>query len=126
MSKRQNIDFASLDLEAGFNLRDSRGGVAGISEKVLTGGLDAAAKTGSRVRLLRLEPGVQTPSAHAHDYWEEIYILEGSMWVGDGDGGERRVVAPAFASREPSFMHGPVRTDETCTMIEFSWYPEPE
>ena len=120
--KRINIDFAAVDTKAGFTARD--GGVAGIFEKILADDLDTRRRSGCRTRLLRLDPGVATPSAHAHDYWEEIYMLEGAMIVGDGKGGERVVAAPAYACREPGFMHGPVRTETGCTMVEFSWYPE--
>ena len=85
---------------------------------------DLEAKTGKRTRLLRLAPGVQTPEAHAHDYWEEIYVIKGSMIEGTPETGETRVTSPAYACREPGFMHGPVRTDEECILIEFSWFPD--
>lgn len=115
MGNHKNLDFEGVDLETGFT--DYTGDAVGISEKMLAGGLDQ----GVRTRLLKLEAGTQTPAAHAHDYWEEIYIISGSMFVGTPDGGERRVTAPAYACREPGFMHGPVRTDEDCLLIEFSW-----
>lgn len=119
---RGNLDFSGVDLDSGF--RPYSGDGEGISEKVLADDLDKDGKTGKRTCILRLQPGVQTPAAHAHDYWEEIYIISGSMFVGTDDGGERRVTAPAYACREPGFMHGPVRTDEDCMLIEFSWYPD--
>lgn len=121
-ANRRNIDFSAIDMTSGFTARG--GGVTGIFEKVLASDLDTKRKTGCRTRLLRLDPGVATPAAHAHDYWEEIYILQGEMIVGDGKGGERAVAAPSYACREPGFMHGPVRTATGCLMIEFSWYPE--
>ena len=120
--KRANLDFTAIDVTDGFTARD--GGVAGIYEKILSNDLDSQAGVGCRTRLLRLDPGVVTPEAHAHDYWEEIYILDGEMTVADGSGGERVVRAPSYACREPGFMHGPVRTDTGCLMIEFSWYPD--
>ena len=119
---RSNIVFENLDLETGFKEYDGK--VAGISEKVLSNDLDKVARTGKRARLLRLQPGVQTPAAHAHDYWEEIYVIKGSMIEGTPETAESRVIAPAFASRQPGFVHGPVRTDEECLMIEFSWYEQ--
>ncbi len=122
MSGRRNLDFSAVDLNEGFAPRD--GGVAGITEKVLSGELDPEKRRGSRTRLLRLAPGTRTPEAHAHDYWEEIYVLEGAMIVADeaADGGERVVAAPAYACREPGFMHGPVRTVAGCLLLEFPWY----
>jgi quercetin dioxygenase-like cupin family protein len=117
---RLNLDFSAVDLEAGFTPRD--GGVAGITEKVLSSDLDPVGRKGSRTRLLRLAPGTRTPEAHAHDYWEELYVLEGDMTVGGPHGGERLVRAPAYACREPGVMHGPVRTDGGCLLLEFSSY----
>ena len=63
MSRRPNLDFAAVDLRAGFTAR--AGGVAGITEKVLASSLDPAGRTGCRTRLLRLAPGTRTPEAHA-------------------------------------------------------------
>jgi hypothetical protein len=123
-SRRANVDFAAVDLEQGFAPRE--GGVAGITEKILVSDFDPARRTGSRTRLLRLEAGTRTPEAHAHDYWEELYLLEGDMMVGDGRGGERLVRAPAYACREPGFMHGPVRTEAGCLLLEVSSYPRAE
>ena len=124
VSRRTNLDFAAVDLEHGFAPRD--GGVAGITEKILVSDFEPARCAGSRTRLLRLAPGTRTPEAHAHDYREELYLLEGDMTVGDGRGGERLVRAPAYACREPGFMHGPVRTDAGCLLLEVSSYPRPE
>jgi len=70
-------------------------------------------------------PGTRTPEAHAHDYWEELYLLEGDMIVADGRSGERVIRAPAYACRQPGFMHGPVRTDGGCLLLEFSSYSAP-
>jgi len=109
--KRGNLDFSAVDTTTGFTARD--GGVAGIHEKILSDDLDIEAGT-----------GCETPEAHTHPYWEEIYMLEGEMIVGDGNGGERVVPSPSYACREPGFLHGPVRTETGCLIIEFSWYPE--
>lgn len=119
---RINLDFREIDLATAFGAYDDNG--SGIRQRVLAGGLDREARQGCRTRLLRLEPGAETPAAHAHDYWEEIWMLEGAMEVGDPDspGGWRRLAAPAYACREPGFMHGPVRAPEGCLLLEFSWY----
>jgi hypothetical protein len=119
---RNNVPFEDLDFEAGFETYDNP--VEGISQKILSDDRDVEQRTGKRTRLLRLAPGAQTPEAHAHDYWEEIYIIKGSMIEGTPETGEKRVSSPAYASRKPGFMHGPVRTDEECILIEFSWYPD--
>lgn len=119
---RNNLPFENLDLEGGFKPRP--GGVKGIYEKVLVNDLDVAGRKGKRTRLLKLDPGVQTPAAHDHPYWEELYVIRGSMVEGSPETGENEVVAPAYACRKPGFMHGPVRTDEGCLIIEFNWFDE--
>ncbi len=119
--RRVNLDFSAIDPVEGFTER--LGGVAGITEKVLTSDFDPGRRRGCRTRLLRMAPGTRTPEAHAHDYWEELYLLEGDMIVADGASAERVIRAPAYACREPGFMHGPVRTDGGCLLLEFSSYP---
>jgi quercetin dioxygenase-like cupin family protein len=121
---RRNMFFQDVDLETGFENRGD--GNSGISVKVLSNDLDTTAKRGRRTRLLRMAPGSDTPESHAHDYWEEIYMLEGEMIVQDGTDGEKRVKTGAYAAREPGVMHGPVRSDTGCLMIDFCWYPDDE
>jgi len=121
-----NLDFQALDTAGGFEPRP--GGVDGITQKILGDAMDFSAKSGNRTRLLRMEPGCRTPEAHAHDYFEELYILEGDLIAIDNpDGGaigERRFDAPSYACRAPGAMHGPVRTENGCLLLEFAWYPE--
>ena len=88
---RHNQFFAPLDLSDGFV---PRGDNSAIHEKVLINSLDTSAKTGGRTRLLRLAPGCTTTEAHDHPYWEELYILEGSMEMHDGTDGWKTITAP--------------------------------
>ena len=119
-SERPNLFFHAIDSVGGFEPRGD--GAPGISIKVLSSNLDTKKKRGSRTRLLRLDPGTSTPEAHAHDYWGEIYMLEGEMIVHDGDDGEKTVGPHFYAARKPGVMHGPVRSDTGCLMIDFCWY----
>ncbi len=121
MNPRMNMFFSAIDLETGFENRGD--GNMGISVKILSDNLDTDTKHGCRTRLLRMAPGSETPEAHAHDYWEEIYILDGEMTVHDGSDGEKQVKTGAYAAREPGVMHGPVRSKTGCLMIDFCWYP---
>ena len=47
----------------------------GIIEKILS--LDPV--TGSYTRLLKFPPGMRTVETLVHDFWEEVYILRGSL-----------------------------------------------
>ena len=37
------------------------------------------AETGDLTRLLRFDAGVETRETIAHDFWEEVWILEGEL-----------------------------------------------
>jgi len=47
------------------------------------------------------------------------------MTVADERSGGRVIRAPAYACRQPGFMHGPVQTDGGCLLLEFSSYSAP-
>ena len=115
-----NLDFHDLDTTGGFSTRPDN---PMIHEKVLGDTLDIGKRTGVRTRLLRLDAGCRTPEAHAHPYWEELYILEGDIISIDAEG-ERAHTSPGYASRKPGTMHGPVRTDGGCLLLEFNWYDD--
>ncbi len=93
-----------------------------ITHKILTDTLDHEAKTGMRTQILRVDAGFQSFGQHDHPWWEELTIIKGSLYEGEPGDEEKKLVAPAFARREPSHMHGPARTDEVCYMIEVNWY----
>ncbi len=44
------------------------------------------------------------------------------MEIHDGTDGWKTVTAPAFATRKPGVMHGPLRSPEGSLLLEFSWY----
>ncbi len=86
-------------------------GGAGIAEKILSH--DPA--TGDVTRLLRFEPGVETADAIAHDFWEEVWILEGSVI----DLGKRQTFsAGMYACRPPGMPHGPYRSPGGALLFE--------
>ena len=118
--QRPNIFFQKIDSEGDFEPRGD--GAPGISIKILSNNLDTEKKTGSRTRLVRLDPGTSTPEEHAHPYWEEIYILEGEMITHEGDAGKMTVGPHWYAARKPGTMHGPVHSETGCLMIDFCWY----
>ena len=80
--------------------------------------------TGDYTRVTRFLPGADTTpfGSKAHDYPEEVLILEGRLfdvafdqWLTTGD----------YASRPPGENHGPFRTESGCTVLEIS-YPSQE
>ena len=89
------------------------GGVDGVTERVLA--LDA--DTGVATRMLRLAPGADTTplGVQEHDFWEEVYILEGSLHDLALD---RTFAAGMYACRPPGMQHGPWTSPEGCLTFE--------
>jgi hypothetical protein len=86
-------------------------GGPGVMERVLS--RDPA--TGDLTRLLRFDPGVETRETIAHDFWEEVWILEGSMI----DLGKRQTFsAGMYACRPPGMRHGPYRSPGGALLFE--------
>jgi anti-sigma factor ChrR (cupin superfamily) len=82
----------------------ARGGAggAGVMQKILS----SAPETGDVTRLLRFAAGVETTETITHDFWEEVWILEGSLI----DLGKRQTfTAGMYACRPPGMVHGPYR-----------------
>lgn len=121
---KPHLEFHVVDMEAGW--RTPAGYPAGIEQKILAGGLDEARRSGSRTRLLRFAPGVFTTAPFVHDYWEEVFLVEGDLTVGndaDGRGGES--FAPGtYACRPPGAVHGPFKSEGGCLLLEIHYYAE--
>ena len=90
------------------------GGV-GIREKVLS----RDEESGDVTRLLNFDAGVETTGTIAHDFWEEVWILEGELI----DLGKKQTfTAGMYACRPPGMIHGPYRVSKGCTTLEFRYY----
>ena len=77
-----------------------------------------------RTRLIRFQPGAIAPNQFVHDYWEEVYLIEGELITGcdaEGNGGET-FAAPCFACRPPGTYHGPFTSPEGCLFFEIQYY----
>ncbi|WP_425093302.1 cupin domain-containing protein [Tropicimonas sp. S265A] len=100
------------------------GGALGVEQKLLSGALDEAGKRGVRTRLIRFQPGTIAPDTFLHDYWEEVYLMEGTLIMGcdpDGTGGARHS-APGYACRPPGTPHGPFASPDGCVFFEIQYY----
>ena len=89
------------------------GTVPGLFERIL------AADPSTRVatRMLRFDPGTDTSSAGAqvHDFWEEVYIVEGSLH--DLTLNET-FPKGTYACRPPGMRHGPWVAPDGCLTFE--------
>jgi hypothetical protein len=69
-------------------------------------------------RLLRFEAGVETRETITHDFWEEVWILEGEL----RDVGKQQTFgAGMYACRPPGMVHGPYRVEHGCLTLEFRY-----
>lgn len=75
-------------------------------------------------RILRFEPGTDTSpnGVQVHDFWEEVYILEGSFT--DLRLGET-FTAGMYACRPPGMEHGPWTSVEGCLTFEVRYHSAP-
>jgi len=121
---KPHLEFHRLDMKAGWETPP--GYPAGIEQKILAGTLDEMNKAGSRTRLLRFQPGVYTTDPFVHDYWEEVFLVEGDLTVGndaDGNGGEN-FERGTYACRPPGAPHGPFKSNSGCLLYEQHYYAD--
>lgn len=89
------------------------GNVAGLTERIL------ASDPGQQVatRMLRFEPGTDTSpnGVQVHDFWEEVYILEGSFTDLEL---QQSFTAGMYACRPPGMKHGPWISEDGCVTFE--------
>ncbi|MCP4493653.1 MAG: cupin [Gammaproteobacteria bacterium] len=121
-NSKEHIEFLSLDLEQGWHVPD--GYPPGIKQKVLSGSLDEEAKKGSRTRLLKFDPGEYTKKPFVHEYWEEVYLVSGTLIVGNDNNGNGGKTFPpnTYACRPPGAYHGPFKSVEGCLLLEIHYY----
>ena len=122
--QKPHLEFHAVDMQGGW--ATPPGYPAGIEQKILAGGLDEERRRGSRTRLLRFRPGVFTTAPFVHEYWEEVYLVEGDLTVGndaEGRGGEP--FSPGtYACRPPGAVHGPFKSNSGCLLLEIHYYAE--
>ena len=121
---KPHLEFVRLEMNEGWETPP--GYPAGIQQKLLASDLDEENKMGSRTRLLRFEPGEYSTVPFIHDHWEEVFLFEGDLIVGNdaqGNGGES-FAAPTYACRPPGAPHGPFKSEGGCMLYEIHYYDE--
>jgi hypothetical protein len=124
--RKPHLEFTTLDMDEGWEVPP--GYPSGIQQKVLASDLDETSKTGSRTRLLRIQPGAFSTEPFVHDHWEEVYLMQGDLTVGndaEGQGGEP-FHAPTYACRPPGVHHGPFKSESGCLLLELHYYKDGE
>jgi flavin reductase (DIM6/NTAB) family NADH-FMN oxidoreductase RutF len=96
------------------------GRVPGLWERILARDDEGGVVT----RILRFDPGTNTSEMgpQVHDYWEEVYILEGSLHDLTLD---QRFPTGYFACRPPGMRHGPWIAPDGCLTFEVRYHAAP-
>jgi hypothetical protein len=89
--------------------RPAPGYPRGVWEQIIAGGQDEGVAT----RLLRFEPGAGNDAVVTHDFWEEIYIVSGTLECGG-----HPYPAGSVAVRPPGMPHGPFHSTAGCVTFE--------
>ena len=86
-------------------------GLPGQSERILAGDPNGP----NQSRMLRFEPGTVTPDTLTHDFWEEVWIVRGSLRDLRLD---ETFHAGMYACRPPGMPHGPWEASDVCETFE--------
>ncbi len=135
---KPHLEFHTLDMDRGW--QTPAGYPAGIQQKILASDIDEAKQSGSRTRLLRFAPATFTTEPRllrfapatfttepfVHDHWEEVFLLDGDLTVGNDSSGEggTRFAARTYACRPPGAVHGPFKSVGGCMLLEIHYYDE--
>ena len=90
-------------------------GYPGVSEKVL----NQDPETGSVTRLLKYKPGTEFNEVLNHDFYEEIYVLSGTLI---DLGNNLTLKAGYYGYRHPGMKHGPYRSPDGMMTLEIRNY----
>ena len=119
---KPHLEFHTLDMDRGWETPS--GYPAGIQQKILASDIDEGKQSGGRTRLLRFAPGTFTTEPFVHDHWEEVFLLDGDLTVGNDPSGEGGTSfhAKTYACRPPGAHHGPFKSVGGCMLLEIHYY----
>jgi hypothetical protein len=121
---KAHAEFSPVDMQTGWELPPGYEAESGAEQKVLSGILDEVLRRGFRTRLLRFPSGFFTTQPFVHEYWEEVFLVSGDLWVGNdssGSGGER-FLPFTYACRPPGAAHGPFKSVGGCLLLEMHYF----
>jgi hypothetical protein len=110
---KPEIEFT--DSQSGFPWRPVPGDTLGLEEKILS----LEPETGDHTRLLRFPQGFEGKETVVHDFWEEVWVVEGTLH----DVAKNVTASPGhYACRPPGMKHGPYRSPGGCITFELRYY----
>lgn len=110
---KPEIEF--IDCDTSYQWQPVEGDSLGIKEKILS----HDPETGDYTRLLKFPPGIETKDTLVHDFWEEVWIIEGTLY----DKVKKETYLPGFyACRPPGMTHGPYEIPYGCVTFEIRYH----
>lgn len=110
---KNEIEF--IDCDTHYEWQSVDGDTLGIKEKILS----VDSRTGDYTRLLKFPPGAETSQTLIHDFWEEVWIVSGSLYDMQK---QETFLAGYYACRPPGMKHGPYRTPFGCVTFEIRYH----
>jgi hypothetical protein len=117
-SRRSHVEMQPLNLDTGWKTLP---GFQGLDVKILADDLNEMDKTGGRTRLVRFAPGASTVAPLVHDYWEEVFILNGQLAAAK-EGEPETASGLTYSLRPPGTPHGPFLSKAGCILLEIQYY----
>ncbi|SKC70567.1 cupin domain-containing protein [Maledivibacter halophilus] len=105
---KPELEFFDVDLKVPWKqVEDAQ---EGIMEKIVS----RDPETGSYTRILKFPP-METDQVLVHDFWEEVYIIDGSLY----DKNKKETYLKGYyACRPPGMVHGPYKIPNGCMTME--------
>jgi len=89
--------------------------VVGLNECILSEDPESGAIT----RFLKFEPGVSSEGVQIHDFWEELCIIDGSIY----DLNLNETFSKGYyGCRPPGMKHGPWKSENGALLFECRYY----
>ncbi|KAK6198848.1 uncharacterized protein RJT21DRAFT_51626 [Scheffersomyces amazonensis] len=92
-------------------------GLKGVYNKIL----NEDKKIGRVSLLQRYDAGAFTNDIANHSYFEEVYLIEGSL---HDKSLNETFVKGSYAYRHPGMIHGPYKSTEGCIMLVIAYTPQ--
>lgn len=108
------LEMEFFDPDVKVEWRQAVGAPTGIMEKIVSIDPD----TGSYTRILKF-PAMETEETLVHDFWEEVFILKGSLYDIKK---QETYLEGYYACRPPGMLHGPYKIPYGCTTLEMRYY----
>ena len=128
MARHPGFGLFDKDHREFFDALDATGwravtGYSGVEEKILSGRFNHEARTGAVTRLSRWAAGAAVSEPVAHDWCEEVFLISGTLSIGEPENPAQELPAGTYAVRPAGVPHGPFFSKHGCLMIEFLYYP---